>query len=100
MRVRMRVELGDLKPEDVVVELYWGPLDAKGEISSASTTPMKPAGEEQGKYLFEAAAVPCLRSGLHGYTVRVIPHHPDLASPFLPGLIAWADGKAGAQPAG
>jgi starch phosphorylase len=96
MRVRVRVELGALKPDDVAVELYWGPLDAKGEIISGATAAMKPAGEEQGKYAFEAAAVPCLRSGLHGYSVRVLPRRADLTSPFLPGLIAWADGKAGA----
>jgi len=29
-------------------------------------------------------------SGLHGYTVRVVPKHADLTSPFLPGLIVWA----------
>jgi hypothetical protein len=25
--------------------------------------------------------------------VRVMPDHPDLCSPFWPGLVAWADGK-------
>lgn len=29
-------------------------------------------------------------SGLHGYTVRVVPKHADLTTPFLPGLIVWA----------
>jgi starch phosphorylase len=98
MRVRARVELGGLTPDDVAVELYWGRIDAKGEIAEAATAQMQFAGRDGGKYVFEAAAVPCARSGLHGYTVRVLPHHPDLASPMLPGLIAWADGdKAGAQ---
>ena len=67
----------------------------------ADSVVMQPAGREQGKYLFEAAAVPCASSGLHGYTVRVLPRHPDLANPFLPGLITWADGaRTGAQSAG
>jgi starch phosphorylase len=101
MRVRTLVELGALEPSDVAVELYWGRLDARGEIVDAVRTAMQPAGREAGKHLFEAAAVPCARSGLHGYTVRVLPHHPDLASPMLPGLIAWADAaRAGAQGAG
>jgi starch phosphorylase len=94
MRVRVRLELGSLRPEDVTVELYWGQLDSKGEIANAATAPMKAAGQEQGKYIFEALAVPCLRSGLHGYSVRVLPRQQDLASPMLPGLIAWASGKA------
>jgi len=58
---------------------------------------MKPTGRDQrGRHLFETEAIACARSGLHGYTVRVLPHHPDLASPFLPGLITWADGGAAA----
>lgn len=98
MRVRARVELAGLTPDDVAVELYWGRVDAKGEIAEAVTAPMQSAGRDGGKYVFEVAAVPCSRSGLHGYTVRVLPHHPDLASPMLPGLIVWADGdKPGAQ---
>jgi hypothetical protein len=29
-------------------------------------------------------------SGQHGFTVRVLPHHPDLTTSFQPGLIVWA----------
>jgi starch phosphorylase len=55
---------------------------------------MQPAGQSpEGLCIFEAAAVPCCRSGLHGYTVRVLPYHADEAKAFLPGLITWADGK-------
>jgi hypothetical protein len=45
---------------------------------------------DDGGYLFEAKAVACYGSGLHGYTVRVRPSHPDLITAFLPGLILWA----------
>jgi starch phosphorylase len=99
MRVRALVELGSLAPDDVAVELYWGRVDAKGEIIDAAPANMQFTGREQGKYVFEAMAVPCARSGMHGYTVRVLPHQAGLASPFLPGLITWADDKAGARAA-
>jgi hypothetical protein len=46
-----------------------------------------------GEYFFEATDVVCGASGRHGYTVRVLPYHPDLTTPFLPGLILWADGR-------
>ena len=95
VRVRARAHLGDLTPDDVAVELYVGRVDALGEIVQAEATPMKltgmdSAGSYAGSYLFEAGALTCRRSGLHGYTVRVLPHHPDLTTSFLPGLIAWA----------
>ena len=99
MRVRALVQLGSLAPDDVAVELYWGRVDAKGDIIDAAAANMQFTGREQGKYVFEATAVPCARSGMHGYTVRILPHQADLASPFLPGLITWADGKAGARAA-
>jgi starch phosphorylase len=93
---RARIQLGPLTPDDVAVELYLGRLDPAGEILEAGLTPMPPNGRDaQGRYLFEATSVPCSKSGLHGFTIRVRPHHPDLpgaegGTPFLPGLIAWA----------
>jgi starch phosphorylase len=89
--VRATVYLGDLTPDDVRVELYLGRVDAAGELLEAETMPMqfvKQAGI--GRYCFEATAVSCYTSGRHGYTVRVLPHHADLITPFLPGLIVWA----------
>lgn len=66
---------------------------------------MKPAGQAgEGCHVFEAAAA-CAKSGLHGFTVRVRPDHPDLTAadgvtPFLPALIAWAElEKTGARAA-
>ncbi|MGC9972760.1 MAG: alpha-glucan family phosphorylase [Bryobacteraceae bacterium] len=93
---RARIQLGPLTPDDVAVEMYLGRLDPAGEILEAELTPMRSTGRDaQGRYLFEATPVPCSKSGLHGFTVRVRPHHADLpaadgATPFLPGLIAWA----------
>jgi len=88
---KTRVYLGSLTPDDVRVELYLGPLNAGGEFVEAEATPMLPIErDESGSYLFEANEVTCFRSGRHGYTIRVLPHHPDLTTPFLPGLIVWA----------
>lgn len=97
VRANARVQLGALTPDDVAVELYLGLVDPDGEIHEAETTLMKAAGRDpQGRYRYETVTVPCKRSGLHGFTVRIRPHHPDLpaaegAVPFLPGLITWAE---------
>jgi starch phosphorylase len=84
--VRARLRLGALSPEDVTVELYLGALDADGELIQPATFPMHHIGDK----VFEATGVPCCRSGMQGYTVRVLPHNPDLAARFVPGLITWA----------
>jgi len=89
-RVRARVHLGALTPDDVAVELYLGRVDAAGEIVEGEATPMQLVGpDRESSYLFEASGVSCHKSGLHGYTMRVLPRHPDLTTPFLPGLIVW-----------
>jgi starch phosphorylase len=91
LNVRTQVHLGSLAPDDVQVELYLGRVDAGGELVEAEAIPMQAIGEGQSDtYLFEASDVTCLASGQHGYTVRVLPQHPDLVTPFLPGLIVWA----------
>jgi starch phosphorylase len=90
-RVQAKVHLGALVPDEVAVELYMGHVDAAGEIMEAESTPMQPVGPKgEGTYLYQASAVTLCGSGLYGYTLRVLPRHPDLTTPFLPGLIVWA----------
>jgi starch phosphorylase len=89
--IQARLHLGALTPDDLAVQLYMGQVDAGGEISEADATPMQPVGPDgEGNHLYQASAVTCRRSGLHGYTVRVLPSHSDLPTPFLPGFIVWA----------
>jgi starch phosphorylase len=76
----------------VAVELYLGRLDADGEFTDGVAPQMLPVSRaNSGRYIFEAKAVDCCTSGLHGYTVRILPCHRDLTVPFLPALITWAE---------
>ncbi len=91
VQVQAQVNLGELKPEDVVVELYLGRVSSREELTGAQVFPMQVtrfAGA--GNYLYQAAGVTCHHSGLHGYTVRVLPYHPNMTSEFWPGYILWA----------
>lgn len=89
--VRARVHLGSLTPEDVEVQLYLGRVNAVEELVDTEAIPMDSVGvDQEWVYLYEASEIACGKSGLHGYTIRVLPKHPDLVRPFLPGLIVWA----------
>jgi starch phosphorylase len=89
--VRARVHLGRLTPEDVKVELYVARVDMNGELEQGNTVEMKPEGSPfDGEYNY-VVDTSVARTGLHGFTVRVRPYHPDMSVPFLPGLIRWAD---------
>ncbi|MBN2002456.1 MAG: alpha-glucan family phosphorylase [Anaerolineae bacterium] len=88
--VQAQVYLGALTPEDVSVELYTGLVNPEGDIVKGGSVAMKVIDQmSEGRYAYQAAAA-CPMSGLHGYTVRVLPHHPDLVTEFLPGFIKWA----------
>ena len=88
--MKARVRLGAIPPDEVAVELYLGRLDADGELAEPLAIPMRPVDGRDGSWVFEAATIPGKRSGRHGYTVRVMPFHPDEARAMIPGLIAWA----------
>jgi glycogen phosphorylase len=98
LQVKARARLGALTPADVALDLCVGRLNPAGEIVDSQTIPMRPAAvQAQGDSVVFEAAAPCLASGLHGYTIRARPSHPDLAVAFLPGMIVWA-GSIAAQP--
>ncbi len=88
LEVRASVRLGQLSPDDVSVEIYSGALDAERDIQEGRAEPMSFVGVEKGVSLF-VGAVRCQSSGLHGYTVRVLPRHDDLANPYEMRLITW-----------
>jgi starch phosphorylase len=94
--VSATIYLGELTPDDVTVELYYGPVDASGEIVEPHITEMnsaRPEGNpspspEQGRYAFSKRVI-FQSSGRHGFTVRVVPRHPEQVNPFETGLILW-----------
>ncbi len=92
---RVCLDLGLLKPEDVRVELCVGAVDANGQLKDIETFPMHAqrlgdTAEGSNRCLFMVDAIPCRRSGLFGYTIRILPQHPDLISPYLRGMVLWA----------
>jgi len=90
-KVQARVHLAPLTPDDVVLQLYLGRVNAANEIVDAEVLPMQTVNPDgDGHYHYETSTVTCRNSGFHGYTIRVLPRHPDLPSSFLPGLVVWA----------
>lgn len=89
LQVEVDVDLGGLTPDDVSVEVYSGRVDMEGGISYARNTALSPKGQD-GNWTFAGRLV-CINSGLCGYTLRILPKHPDLGGPFEMGLIKWKE---------
>jgi starch phosphorylase len=91
MRVEATVILGQVKPQDVSVQLYFGQLDTDGQLPRGQALEMTPLGNVDGDgRVHYAAEMPCERTGLAGYTVRILPRNPALPDGREMGLIRWA----------
>jgi glycogen phosphorylase len=90
LEVKARVRLGSLNSDDVEVQLYHGAIDSLGEIASPRSSRLLPVSPVSGNHAVDfGASVPCAASGQYGFTVRVLPRHPDLPHPFETGLVTW-----------
>ncbi|WP_432058917.1 glycosyltransferase family 1 protein [Streptomyces sp. bgisy022] len=89
LALRVRVNLGDLGPDDVEVQAVSGRVDEADRITDASTVPLKPSGapDQEGRWVYEGP-LSLDRTGPFGYTVRILPGHRLLASGAEMGLLA------------
>ncbi|AWM38362.1 Maltodextrin phosphorylase [Gemmata obscuriglobus] len=87
--VKVRVNLGSFKPEDVEVQLCHGVLDALGDIADPKTVALTANGGSSGASVQFAGEVSCRSSGQFGFGVRVLPKNQYLAHLFEPGLVTW-----------
>ena len=87
--VHVPVALGKLEPDDVTVELYWGPLDVEGHLHQGRTMELQFTGEKRGSAHVFHSEVPCPRAGQYGFAVRVLPDTNRMKRKFEPGLIKW-----------
>ncbi len=89
LNVESVVHLGQIKPDQVRVQCYYGELDTDGAITSGVPVDMDHAEDlGDGRHRFRGA-LKVDNSGRHGFAVRILPGHKDMAKPFEPGLIFW-----------
>jgi starch phosphorylase len=86
--VKARLSLGVLTPQDVRVELYQGAVNANGDIERGSPVVMEYQGTDPQHphvsiYMVDIAYQ---NSGLQGFSLRVMPQHENLSSPYEAGL--------------
>jgi starch phosphorylase len=88
--VAVAVELGSLTPDDVAVELLHGPVVGGEELARTEVVRLSLApAVTAAPYRYEGSFT-CALAGRHGYTVRIVPAHPDLVNSVELGCIAWA----------
>ncbi|MGR8008192.1 alpha-glucan family phosphorylase [Streptomyces hypolithicus] len=89
LTLRVRVALGQLRPDDVEVQAVAGRVDSDDAIGEAQHFPLKPAGgpDLEGRWMYEGPLA-LDRTGPFGYTVRILPAHRLLPHNADLGLVA------------
>jgi len=90
MTVRAAVQLAGLDPSDVTVEAVVGRVGETDDLADAVTVAMGHVGVADGSGERFETVVKLPHAGLTGYTVRVLPAHPLLASAAELGKIVLA----------
>ncbi len=88
LRLSVFASLGELRPDDVDVQVVHGRIRHEDDLVATSVESLDLAETyEAGRHRFEGT-VALAQTGPFGYTVRILPKHPMLASSAELGLIA------------
>ncbi|MFZ5596460.1 MAG: alpha-glucan family phosphorylase [Bacillota bacterium] len=89
LMIKALVKLGEIRPDDVDVEIVYGGVSEKG-LYGLSTAPMMYEGDGgDNQHIFVGQVI--LPQGTFGYTVRVRPGNPELFYKFEIPLVRWAE---------
>ncbi|MBN2532971.1 MAG: alpha-glucan family phosphorylase [Spirochaetales bacterium] len=82
------VNLDIFTPEEISVEVYYGPISSSGEIMQARRKDMACISQKD-RVAEYSTKLSCDETGRYGYSVRIIPRHELLVHPYIPGFIIW-----------
>ncbi len=85
------IYLGELCPEDVTVEMYYGRLDPANQFLDSFIAVMQPAANTEDKVYRYQCEISFEEVGHFGMNVRIIPNHPNPESRHAMGLVVWGE---------
>jgi len=96
LTINAQLFLGQLQPDDVKVEIYFGTMDEAGEIVKGDKVTMEcqnpdQKGDNHDQYSYKGQ-IYCAQSGEYGFTIRVLPIIQNVDNTFSLKLINWWEG--------
>jgi starch phosphorylase len=91
VEVSMKVNLGEIKPDDVTVQIVSGQLNSQEQFLdfAPSTASLNGSPEGDGGVFVYRGEITCRESGRLGITARVVPRNENLLHTCKPKLISW-----------
>jgi starch phosphorylase len=88
--VEADIHLGDLREEELVVDLCYGRIDPETDkVMTREVATMWPEPEASGGARKYAGTIPCKETGIYAYNLRILPFHPYLFNPLSMNLMLW-----------
>jgi starch phosphorylase len=81
--------LGEIRPEDILVEAYCGRLDPSDQFVDRFTCLMSPSESQENQTYTYQCDIEFEEAGHFGLNVRVTPNHPSPNSRHAMGLVIW-----------
>jgi len=88
-RVKVKVQLGELTPEDVSVEIFCGPVDENRAIEEGNSLKLDYVEGDGGGASVFAGKIPLKSSGLFGFSARVRPSYEKYSASQEAGWLVW-----------
>lgn len=90
VNISVLVNLGNLDPSSIKVEVYYGSIGMDNKIENAEVSEMTLIEQTDTSTYRYSANIKLLEGGQYGYTFRAFPYNPELVNKFDMGLIRWA----------
>lgn len=88
-KVEVNVFLGNIKPDYVNIDVYYGRISDKDEIKDSKVVNLKDVKElGNNRYKFSGYML-CNKTGNFGFKIRVTPSHPLIVNPYEMNLKIW-----------
>lgn len=88
IHVTAGIQVGEVRPDDIRVQAYYGALDSDHNITGGSVAPLVWSGFD-GCLNYYQGDIPTANSGMQGFSIRVLPVHNDAELPIELPLISW-----------
>lgn len=87
--IKATIRLGEIKPEEVKVQVFYGELNSQDKIQDGKVDNLEYQESQDGVHSF-SGSIPCCCSGRFGFAIRILPYHEAMTHPFETKLIYWA----------
>lgn len=89
INVQASVSLGALSPKDVDVQVYYGSVNPHDELDHTAAQPLRLVSSTGVIHNYEGTYI-CPDTGMQGFTIRVLPTHPQLVDSAELYFCTWA----------